>query len=150
VIGLQAVKTGGTIVVKLSKPDAVRTAKLLYMLDMVSDSLLTCKPLSMHANRGTFYAIAKGVGLGTNAVQMPTIVEGLKRLWVELTFSGDNGCGRFSNQTDLDFIISTEELVDHYLARLIELGREVWIIQARKLRDLLRKKGVNIQGITLP
>jgi len=151
VMGLQAVKTGGTIVLKLSRPDAVRTAKLLYMLDVISDSLTTCKPRSMHANRGTFYAIAKGVRLGADAGRLPTIAEGLKRLWSELTYGGDDGCGRFLNETDLDFIISMEELVDSYLARVIELGRDVWMIQADNLRRTLREKGnIYVDDVVLP
>jgi hypothetical protein len=150
VMGLQAVKAGGTIVLKLSRPDAVHTAKLLYMLDMISNSLTTCKPRSMHANRGTFYAIAKGVRLGADAKRFPAIIEGLKRLWSELTYGGDDGCGRFLDETDLDFIICTEELIDSYLARLIELGRDIWMVQAHHLRRILRKKGIYVDDIVLP
>jgi hypothetical protein len=147
VMGLQAVKAGGIIVLKLSKPDNVRTAKLLYMLDAISDYLETCKPRSMHANRGTFYAIAKGVRLGTETVGY---LENLKRLWFELTFGGDAGGGRFLNETDLNFVVTTDELVDRYVARLIELGREVWIVQAICLRGFLRKKGIDVDDIVLP
>jgi hypothetical protein len=150
VMGLLGVKIGGTIVMKLSKPDAVRTAKVLYMLDAISDSLSTCKPLSMHGSRATFYAIAKGVGLGTDAKRLPTIVEGFQKLWFELTFGGDEGCGRFMNETDLDFIACTDELVGNYLGRLIELGQEVWMVQANCLRGLLRKKGINVDDVVLP
>jgi hypothetical protein len=150
VMGLLGVKIGGTIVMKLSRPDAVHTAKVLYMLDAISDSLSTCKPLTMHRSRGTFYAIAKGVGLGTDAKRLPTFVEGFQKLWFELTFGGDEGCGRFLNETDLDFIASTDELIGNYLDRLIELGREVWIVQATCLLRLFRKKGIDVDDIILP
>lgn len=144
VMGLQAVKIGGTMVVKLSRPDNVRTAKLLYLLDIISASLITCKPRSMHSNRGTFYAVAKGVRYGAEARCFTTLIEGLQKLWHELTYGGDEGHGRFITEMDLDFIIRTDELADRYLLRLIELGREVWAVQAAALRRMFKSKGIAV------
>jgi len=150
ILGLEAVKHGGTIVVKLSRPDSACTAKLLYMLDMVCGRLTTFKPRTMHNTRGTFYAIAKNAGLGVDAERLPATIEGLKKLWFELTFSGENGFGRWMLETDLDFVISTEELIDRYLARLIKLARHVWLGQAKALHGFLRKKGVAVDDVVLP
>jgi hypothetical protein len=150
ILGLEAVKHGGTIVLKLSRPARDCTAKVLCMLDMVCGSLLTCKPQTMHTIRGTFYAIAKEAGHGTDAVRLPAIIEGLRKLWFELTFGGENGSGRFMLESDLDFVITTDELIDHYLTRLIELGRGVWMIQAKALRCFLQKRGVVVDDVVLP
>jgi len=150
ILGLETVKHGGTILVKLSRPDSGRTAKLLCMLDMVCRKLSTFKPQTMHKNRGTFYAIAKEFGLGVDAIRLPAIIEGLKNLWFELTFGGENGCGRWMLESDLDFVISTEDLIDGYLSRLIELGRDVWMVQAEALRVLLAKNGVLVDDVVLP
>ncbi|KAF7977153.1 hypothetical protein HWV62_4571 [Athelia sp. TMB] len=149
IIGLQGLKLGGTLVVKLSRPDAVRTAKLLYMLDGLSEAggLVTCKPRSMHASRGTFYAVARNVGHGQ--IPVADMLLGLRKLWQDLTFGGTEGCGRFLEEADLDFIVTTEDLVgsstrDGYLCRLVELARDVWVGQAEALRILLKKKGLNV------
>jgi hypothetical protein len=95
----------------------------------------------MHTLRGTFYAIAQGVGAGTNADRLPAILESLKNLWVELTFGGE-GLGRYMTDDDLDFIVSIEDLIPTYLDRLVELGREVWKIQMNSLKKTFRKRGV--------
>lgn len=150
ILALEAVRDGGTIVIKLSRLGHDRTAKVLCMLDMVCGSLSTCKPESMHAIRGTFYAIAKEVGQGADAARLPAIIEGLRELWFELTFGGENGGGRFMLESDLDFVISKEELIDHYLDRLIELGRGVWMTQARALHRFLQRKGIVVDDVVLP
>lgn len=150
IIGLLGLKARGTLVVKLSRPDAVRTAKLLYMLDGLSaekGGVVTCKPRSMHTNRGTFYAVAHNVGLGR--IPLSKMVMGLQKLWHELTYGGVEGCGRFLEEEDLDFIVTTEKLIADsedggYMERLVELASEVWDIQSEALRVLLRRKGVRV------
>jgi hypothetical protein len=149
-MGLLAVEIGGTVVLKLSKLESVRTARLLYMLDVISGSLSTCKPRSMHATRGTFYAIAKDIGFGSDPFRLPMIVDSLRRLWFELTYSGSDGSGRGLIQSDLDFIISADELAKGYLFRLIELGRTVWMTQASALHGFLRMKGIDVNDVVLP
>jgi hypothetical protein len=149
ILGFDAIKYGGTMVVKLSRPARECTAKLLYMLDLVCVSLSTYKPQTMHAIRGTFYAVAKEVGRGDEAVRLPAIVEGLRKLWFELTYGGENGSGRFLLDSDLDFVISRDELIDRYMARLIELGRGVWLTQAQALYGFLQRKGVPVDDVVL-
>lgn len=145
VVGLQGIRARGTLVVKLSRPDAVRTAKLLYMLDGLSgpNGLVTCKPRSMHANRGTFYAVARSVGHGR--IPISAMLEGLQNLWQDLTYGGPDGRGRLLGEEDLDFIVTTENLVggpdisNGYLDRLAELASDVWVGQADALKVLLKR-----------
>ncbi|KZP11217.1 hypothetical protein FIBSPDRAFT_756993 [Athelia psychrophila] len=153
VIGLQGLRDRGTLVVKLSRPDTVRTAKLLYMLDGLSGSngLVTCKPRSMHASRGTFYAVARNVGHGR--IPISAMLEGLQNLWQDLTYGGSDGRGRFLEEEDLDFIVTTENLVggpdipNGYLDRLVELASDVWIGQADALRVLLTRHKVPLRQV---
>jgi hypothetical protein len=142
ILALLAVKAGGIIIMKMFRPETLYAAKILYLLDILSRGLSTCKPRSMHANRGSFYAVAKDVGFGRASERFSEILESLKHLWVDLTYGGDEGKGRFMTETDLDFIISTHEIAEVYLDRLMELGRDIWAIQAEALASLLLKKNV--------
>ncbi|KAJ7137843.1 hypothetical protein C8R44DRAFT_607556 [Mycena epipterygia] len=137
IIGLQAAKKGGTLVIKLADAEQVNTAKLLHMFDLLSASLETFKPRYMHATRGTFYAVAKGVGEGRGAARLLALVDSFKELWVDLTIGGAEGAGRILNEEDLDFIISTAEVHQaKNLDRLIDLSRSVWEVQACALVGL--------------
>jgi hypothetical protein len=140
ILALLAVKAGGIVIMKMFRPETPYTAKILYLLDILSQGLSTCKPRSMHANRGSFYAVAKGVGLGRASERFSDLLVSLKLLWVELTYGGDEGKGRFMTETDLDFIISTNEVAEVYLDRLMKVGRDIWAIQAKALASLLLKK----------
>jgi hypothetical protein len=141
VIALQAVKRGGTIVMKLSVPERVITAKLLYMLDVLSLGLTAYKPRTIHSNRGTFYAIATGFGLGIQGDWVESILHEFQQLWVEVSF-GDEGSGRFLTSEDLDFIITVDEIKTQYLTRLTELGRDPWRCQAEALERMFLNKGI--------
>ena len=142
IIALQAVKPGGSVVIKLGKPEEVRTAKILSMFDTICAELVICKPRTMHQNRSTFYAICKGIGIGSEDGRWAYFLDHLKKLWVEITFGGGEGCGRYMEEEDLDFVMSKDELVKSYLPRLIELGRGVWKGQADGLRGTLKMRGV--------
>ncbi|KAJ7143066.1 hypothetical protein C8R43DRAFT_575754 [Mycena crocata] len=137
IIGLQAAKPGGTLVIKLVDAEQVNTAKLLHMFDLLSGSLETFKPRYMHATRSTFYAVAKCVGEGRGAARLLGLVDSFKELWVDLTIGGAEGTGRALNDEDFDFIVSTAEVRQvKNLDRLIDLSRRVWEVQARALVGL--------------
>ena len=139
ILALKGIKRGGTLIMKLSRPDHLYTARILWMLDQVSTELQACKPLTMHRNRGSFYAVALGVGLGEAGRALPSFVHAFQKLWVELTFGGEDGRGRWITNEDLDFLISEEELALSFADRLIQLGRPVWFIQAQALAKLVSK-----------
>lgn len=142
ILALQSVKQGGTIVIKLSRPENVYTVRILYMLDKLCSDLSTCKPRTMHSDRGSFYAVAKGLGLGEEGGRLLNFLNTFQCLWLEATFGGEEGRGRPITENDLDFIVKLEDLRNHYLDRLIQLSRMVWRIQAVGIRNLLRKKGM--------
>ncbi|EPQ53651.1 hypothetical protein GLOTRDRAFT_130988 [Gloeophyllum trabeum ATCC 11539] len=142
IIALQVVRPGGNVVIKLTHPERITTAKILYMFDILSERLFTHKPRTMHQNRGSFYAIARGVGKGVRAAWQPRMLQALQELWLEITFGGIEGKGRFVEGADFDFAITTEDLHQKYLDRLISLGLGVWSVQARSLESWFRKKRI--------
>ncbi|KAJ7598635.1 hypothetical protein C8J56DRAFT_769900 [Mycena floridula] len=140
IIALQSVRLGGTMVIKLSRIDRVRTIKLMFMLDALSATLFTVKPVTMHNKRGSFYAVAQAVGFGLQGHEIGFFVAEFKKVWWELKFGGKDGKGRFMALSDLDFIITSDTLrcdKVQYLDRVIELGRDVWRIQTVALEKLL-------------
>ena len=96
----------------------------------------------MHANRGTFYAVAKGVGRGKGGHKIPIILEALKTLWVSLTFGGEEGLGRYMVPEDLDFLISMDDLVSNRLDWLTKLGTPLWKVQKTALEKFYEGKHI--------
>jgi len=80
----------------------------------------------MHANRGTFYAVGKGIGEGRHGEKLSGVLLALKELWVELTFGGEEGIGRPMVPGDLDFLVSMDDLVSLHLEWLVKLGTPLW------------------------
>ncbi|KAK0496643.1 hypothetical protein EDD18DRAFT_1352473 [Armillaria luteobubalina] len=149
ILGLKAVKMGGSLVLKLHRVESDYSARLIYLLDKVSSQIKTFKPMNMHKERGSFYVIARGVGLdgrGRPSVERQILfhhaVESFRTLWVNL---GEEGSERSVTVEDLDFIITVDDLVRKYTYRLGCLGRKVWEIQSRALESLLRKRRVIVR-----
>lgn len=143
IIALESVRHGGTIVIKLTYIERVISAQILYMLDVLSRNVFTMKPRTMHAKRASFYAVAYGFADEEGAEEsLKQVVIGMRNLWCELTFGGEEGRGRFLCEGDLDFLVTAQELrcgQDGYLDRLVTLGRNVWLVQVIGLNSLMRK-----------
>ena len=139
IIALQAVKDGGTILIKLSHVEWTTTAQDLYLLDHLSTDLQTYKPRKAHVKRGTFYAIARGVGYGPKGALKAEYIRKYQELWYDVSFGGEEGKGRWTSRSDQNFIVSYEELADGYLERIAELGKDPWTVQANALRRMLER-----------
>lgn len=133
IIGLQSVAMSGTMVLKLASPEKKVTAQIMYLLDKLSLEFKTWKPVCMHATRDTFYAVAKGVGLGAESFRFFEFLAGLKLLWASLTY-GHGGRGRVLMPRDLDFIVNDTDLRYRYGDRLDKLSRHIWDVQAASLK----------------
>ncbi|KAH9478147.1 hypothetical protein JR316_0008600 [Psilocybe cubensis] len=142
IIGLKSVRQGGTLVVKLPLPHRHIAARIIFLLRILSNELVGWKPLCMHANRGQFYAVAKGVGEGKSGGNLQNYVEKLGLLWSALTFGGEDNVGRAMVPEDLDFIISMNDLRDHHLEWLLEYGKAFWKVQANAMERFYLKKGI--------
>ncbi|KAM5544469.1 hypothetical protein V8D89_002129 [Ganoderma adspersum] len=145
IVTLESVRPGGTILTRLSRFESFPATHILYLLDKLSDELAVYKPCSMHATRGTFYVVAKGVCRRRTPALLQLKVRylaGLRQLWSALRWGGPSGCGRRLSTDDLDFIVSSEAILGEYLDRLIELGRPIWRTQAQGLHGFFAKKGI--------
>ncbi|KAK0435369.1 hypothetical protein EV421DRAFT_1235400 [Armillaria borealis] len=146
ILGLKAVKIGGSIVLRLHRLESDYSACLIYLLDKVSCEIRTFKPMTMHKDRGSFYVIARGVGLDNyrrlsfeRQTRLLHAMDPFRALWANL---GEEGSERRLVAEDLNFIISVDDLVKEYTYRLGRLGRKIWEIQARTLESLFKARGV--------
>ncbi len=144
IIALQSIALGGTIVMWLSHIECFPALQLLYLLDSVSSELVVHKPQTMHTARGTSYVIAKGVFSFREQVNKGALyVRGLQTLWSQLQQGGQyDGIGRMIVEGDLDFVASTETLLDQYVDRLVELGLQTWATQVAGLRTLFERRRI--------
>ncbi|KAF9557358.1 hypothetical protein CPC08DRAFT_668740 [Agrocybe pediades] len=140
IIAMQAIKVGGTIIMKLSLPHKVIPAKIAYMFKTISGNIQRWKPRTMHANRGTFYLVARRVGsVDQGERNRDMFSHALRQLWSELTFGGENRAGRFMVPRDLDFAVTTDELVENNVGWLVKFGIPLWEVQKMSLRKLVGK-----------
>ncbi|KAF9461145.1 hypothetical protein BDZ94DRAFT_1196646 [Collybia nuda] len=136
IIGLSTISlSGGTIIMKLSKPERVVTAQLMYLFDIMSLSVQTWKPVCMHATQDTFYLVAKGFGLGAEGHKLPHTMLQLMALWLELMY-GSLGRGRRLQDGDLNFIVDAQVLKHQYAARHRSLSQHIWMVQAQSIQGL--------------
>ncbi|KAJ7288544.1 hypothetical protein C8J57DRAFT_1116118 [Mycena rebaudengoi] len=134
IVGLAAVLPGGTVVLKQSKPERLITSQLIYLLDVLSADTRTWKPVCMHGTRSTFYIVAKGFGLGSQACLKDHFLYGLMNLWIQLSYAGPLGLGRRLLATDLDFIVTNKTLKTAYAPRLRTLSEHIWTTQSQCLK----------------
>jgi hypothetical protein len=140
IIGLSSISlSGGTIIIKLSKPERVVTSQLMYLFDILSLSVQTWKPVCMHATQDTFYLVAKGFGLGFQSFRLPQMLHQLMCLWVEIAH-GNQGMGRRLQDGDLDFIVDPAVLRREYAARHSNLSQHIWMVQAQSIQGLKRAR----------
>lgn len=127
---------------KLPMPHRFTSAKMAFMFKILSQDVQRWKPQNMHANRGTFYLVVRGFGRGEQYYRVPNILQQFRQLWTELTFGGDEKRGRFLKQEDLDFAVTSDEIINNHIHWLVEFGKQLWTVQERRLRQMYQKKGV--------
>ena len=119
-----AVFQGGTVVMKLSRPERLVSAQLIWMFDNLAADVRTWKPVCIHATRGTFYLIARGMGFGAKAEMYDQVLTGLRDLWENLTLTS-----RRLQESDLNFIVQKSVLQGSYAVRLRALSAHIWEVQ---------------------
>lgn len=60
-VGLKAVKAGGTILLALNKIAGAASPRILYILDSICEAVQTVKPRALRGSRSRFYVVAKEV-----------------------------------------------------------------------------------------
>ncbi|KAG8936044.1 hypothetical protein FRC02_004957 [Tulasnella sp. 418] len=153
-IVLHAVKAGGSLFVKLDRPESPFGARFMYLLDSISTTMKTIKPNTVHGNRGTFYALARGVRLDE---QTERFIQTLQDLRMKYELAGEPMDRRGLDsvrldgfqglpQSALDSIVPLGLIKTVWLPRLIELGTPVWKVQKEHLTVFLRKKKVSMEN----
>jgi len=137
-IGLRCVAHGGTIVMKLSRVEEDISARVLFMLESIADELYVHKPSSIHRNRATFYAIAKGVRKDET---LDSYVGALRELWYDMTYGGKNERGAsIPKKQLLEDVVPFDKLAEETtLDWLAALGAGPWKIQLSALKAQHRK-----------
>jgi 23S rRNA U2552 (ribose-2'-O)-methylase RlmE/FtsJ len=128
ILGLQRIKTGGTFIILLHKAESWNTCTLLKAFDAFS-SVILFKPVRKHAQRSSFYLVAKNVQPESSSAK--ETLEEWKQLWYGTTFGVDT-------RTEYAVEHPKEEVVTTFLQefgpRLVELGSPIWETQANALK----------------
>ena len=127
-LGLEHVKTGGTMVMLLHKVEAWRTVFLLHTFSKFA-SLKLFKPSKSHATRSSFYMIATDIQREQPEVE--SAIGRWKMQWSAATFGTDEECKQSFQAENSD----VKQILEDFGPKLVELGREVWITQARALKS---------------
>ncbi|KAG9239884.1 hypothetical protein BJ878DRAFT_571501 [Calycina marina] len=137
VLGIQRIRTGGTMIILLHKPFNWRCVRLLHMFSRFSDIQLF-KPRKFHAEKSSFYLVAKNVQPKSEAAIQATTT--FKRSWYCATFRTDQSEEEV-HELRRDDILST---LTEFGAAFIELARPLWAIQAAALGEAswMRRDGI--------
>lgn len=132
IFAFQRIKSGGTLVLLLHKVEAWDTLCILRAFNHFAEIQLF-KPRKAHAMKSSFYLIAEKV-----QPQHPEAVKAVnewKRLWYEMTFE------IWKDKDSKDLVTGREDygeamtIVEDFGPRLIELGRPIWMTQAKALKN---------------
>lgn len=138
VFALNRLRTGGTLVMLMHRPDNWFTLQLLYTISQFADKVQCFKPKAGHGIRSSFYMVAKGVK--ARSKEGVRAVERWKRVWRRTTLGGEKDVD--GNEDEVDFAISeysVEHVLEEFGGRLIELGRPVWRVQTDALQAANKK-----------
>lgn len=131
VIALEHIKSGGTLVAVMHKPEEIHTAELLQTFSRFSEISLF-KPKRAHAKRSSFYMVAKKIDTGSNqAIQAKEI---WKKEWIDSTLGTADDCANLSKRTADD----ARKLLDGYGTELVTIGRPIWATQITGIRKWLK------------
>ncbi|KAL4942697.1 hypothetical protein BDV06DRAFT_158423 [Aspergillus oleicola] len=129
IISLTHLKPGGTMVVLLHKLEAPDVVLLLHAFDKFATVRLF-KPIKSHATRSSFYMIATDVM--SHSGEAKAAIERWRNTWKIATFEFGIERSVYTALVHKDSP-EVERVVEEFGARLIELGRKIWDIQANAL-----------------
>lgn len=125
-LGLEHIKSGGTMIVLLHKVEAMDTIELLYRFNRFSVVKLF-KSSKSHAKRSSFYMVATDIQTGHSEVAMA--ISQWKRMWEVATFgSGDEYESQLRENSS-----RAQDVLDDFGPELVRMGKKIWDTQARAL-----------------
>lgn len=125
-LGLEHIKPGGTMIVLLHKAEAPDTVQLLHTFEKFA-SVRLYKPTKSHAKRSSFYMLATNIRADCEEAAMA--INRWKEVWKMATLGTDD----MYHKTLLENALDAEALLKEFGPRLVELGKEIWDIQANAL-----------------
>ncbi|PKY07467.1 FtsJ-like methyltransferase family protein [Aspergillus campestris IBT 28561] len=125
-LGLEHIKPGGTMIVLLHKVEAPNTVQLLHTFEKFA-SVRLYKPAKSHAKRSSFYMLATNIRADCEEAAMA--ISRWKKVWKMATL----GTNDMYHKTLLEDAVDAEVLLKEFGPRLVELGKEIWDIQANAL-----------------
>jgi hypothetical protein len=125
-LALDHIKSGGTMIVLLHKFEAPDTVHLLYTFHKFA-SMQLYKHTKFHAKRSSFYMLATNVR--SHCKEATVAIEQWKRIWKIATFGADDDYYKAIHENTSD----VGGILDDFGSELIQLGREIWDIQANAL-----------------
>lgn len=133
-IAFTRLKKGGTLVIRLHRPDSWNCARLIRIVDSVSlGPVRLFKSKKRHADRSSFYLVSKGVLPARTAAK--EAVEMWRRAWLAATLrQGEENQGEnVTEWSDWEKGGDVHEFLENFGPRLIELAEPIWKIQADAL-----------------
>jgi 23S rRNA U2552 (ribose-2'-O)-methylase RlmE/FtsJ len=127
-LGLEHLKPGGTMVIRLHKIDKMLTAELIHQFSNFSQIKLF-KPTCGHNLRSSFYMVASDIW--TDREEVAAAVQKWKDEWRIATFGTD---AEYEKMMQRDKS-SAENLLKEYGEQLVEMGRKIWRIQSEALAN---------------
>jgi 23S rRNA U2552 (ribose-2'-O)-methylase RlmE/FtsJ len=125
-LGLEHIKSGGTMIVLLHKVEAMDTVELLYRFNRFSTVRLF-KPATSHTKRSSFYMVGSDIQTGHPEVAMA--ISRWKNLWKVATFGSDDEYETQVRESSLH----VQDILDDFGPKLMHMGKDIWNIQARAL-----------------
>lgn len=124
ILGLQRIKPGGTLIILLHKLESWDTMMLVREFAAFA-TIDLFKPVKAHAIRSSFYMIAKDVQ--PQSMEARLALKRYRELWHRATFGNGGEFGEDEVTEDVATVL------EEFGPRLVELGREVWRLQADAL-----------------
>ncbi|KAI1099453.1 hypothetical protein F4804DRAFT_345497 [Jackrogersella minutella] len=125
-LGLEHLREGGTMVVLLHKLEKYNTAKILWTLSKFA-TVRSFKPTKNHCIRSSFYMVATNVR--SRHPVAAQAIEDWKADWRLATFGTDEEYERSPcNQGD-----NVEEMLREFGTDLVNMGKQMWVVQADAL-----------------
>jgi len=129
IFGLSRLKAGGTFVILLHRIDSFENLVLLRNFEQFA-KVSVFKPEKIYTQSSSFYLIAKDVQ-PTHPVAVQ-VLEKWKKVWQTITFGGEDGTGTSPEEPSSERV---SQALESYGPRFVELGAQVWQIQARGLAN---------------
>ncbi|KAL9949223.1 hypothetical protein ACHAQF_005722 [Verticillium nonalfalfae] len=125
-LGLEHLRSGGTMIVLLHKVEAWDTLCLVRLFTKFA-SIKLFKPTSGHGKRSSFYMVASRVQ--SQEPEALAAISKWKKTWNTATFAPDEKYWEEIRHGEEP----VSDVLEDFGPELIKLGREVWAVQAKAL-----------------